>query len=114
LYEAEIKGITPAELLEAQVVAPDPLVSELVGGVGERLSTIDALLSTHSVGWPIERMPVVDRSVLRLATYELLARPDVSVAIVISQAVELAKLLSTADSSRFVNGVLGAVARNVR
>ena len=114
LYEAEIKGVTPMAILEAQVVVPDPLVEELVGGTGERLVTIDALLSTFAVGWPLERMPIVDRTVMRLATYELLARPDVSVAVIISQAVELAKSLSTADSSRFVNGVLASVARNVR
>ncbi len=114
LYEAEIKGLDGPAVVESQVLESDPLVRELVVGVTERLSTIDAVLTTHSIGWPLERMPILDRCILRLATYELLARPDVSIAVVISQAVELAKAMSTADSSRFVNGVLGSVARSVR
>jgi hypothetical protein len=64
--------------------------------------------------WTIKRMPLVDRNLLRLATFALLARPEVLTPVVLDQAIELAKLLSTADSGRFVNGVLGHVAREVR
>ena len=67
-----------------------------------------------SVGWEIDRMPVVDRTILRLATWELLSRPDVPVAVVIDEAVELAKQYSTEQSGGFVNGVLGTIATEVR
>ena len=69
---------------------------------------IDELVSSAAVGWELDRMPVVDRTILRLATWELLARPDVPVAVVIDEAVELAKQYSTEQSGGFVNGVLAA------
>jgi N utilization substance protein B len=84
---------------------------ELVEGVTGRLADIDRVLSDHSEGWTVERMPPVDRAVLRLALYELLWRDDVPDAVVIDEAVELAKALSTDESPRFVNGVLGRVLR---
>ncbi|MFM7253962.1 MAG: transcription antitermination factor NusB [Ilumatobacteraceae bacterium] len=109
LYEAETKGITPSEVLAAQVLAPDELTAALVSGVEQHLSRIDAAISDHARGWPLERMPVVDRTVLRIAGFELLGRPDVPVAVVLDEAIELAKRFSTDDSGRFVNGVLAAV-----
>lgn len=114
LYEAEVKQIPPAELLEDLPVAPDPFASELVAGVGDRIEEIDALIAKHAIGWALERMPAVDRAVLRLATFELLARDDVPTAVVLSEAVELAGGYSTDDSGRFVNGVLASVAGDVR
>ncbi len=109
LYEAESKGITPSEVLAAQVVAPDALTQELVRGVEANLSVIDAAITAHSKGWSLARMPVIDRNVLRIAGYELLGRTDVPVAVVLDEAVELAKRFSTDDSGRFVNGVLSAL-----
>jgi N utilization substance protein B len=95
-------------------VAPEPLASLLVEGVEDHRAEIDALLTDHARGWTLERMPVIDRTVLRIATYELLDRPDVPTAVVIDEAVELAKRFSTDDSGRFVNGMLAAIAKKVR
>jgi N utilization substance protein B len=114
LYEAEVKGQSPAQVLADLPVAPDPFAAELTAGVQNRQPEIDALLGRYSVDWPLDRMPVVDRSVLRMATWELMARPDVSRAVIISEAVDLAKQYSTEDSGRFVNGILAAVAAAVR
>jgi len=83
-------------------------------GVADRSSVIDELISSHARDWSIERMPTIDVIVLRIGIYELLDRPEVPVAVVIDEAVELAKTFSTDDSGRFVNGVLAAVAKKVR
>lgn len=109
LYEAETKGISPQEVLAAQVIAPDEHTASLVVGVGERMSALDPVIAEHAHGWTLARMPAIDRNVLRLGAYELAARPDVPVAVVIDEAVELAKRFSTDDSGRFVNGVLSAL-----
>jgi N utilization substance protein B len=113
-YEAESKGILPADLLEELAVAPTDFAVKLVEGVTEYLDEVDRLVSENSSGWAIDRMPVVDRCILRIGTYELLAELDVPVAVVIDEAVELAKEYSTEDSGRFVNGVLAAIADIVR
>ncbi len=114
LYEAELKDIGPADLLAELPLDAPPFVADLVEGVGEHLGRIDELINRFAVAWEVERMPVVDRNVLRVAVYELLERPDVPVGAVISEAVELAKTYSTGDSGRFVNGVLSSVAAEVR
>lgn len=114
LYEAEVKDLTPQDILDEQPVTPDPFVVELVGGVGERRSDIDALIERYAIDWTLERMPAIDRNVLRIAIFELLARPDVPVGAIISEAVELAKRYSTDDSGRFINGLLANVAIEVR
>ncbi len=114
LYEAEQRGISPADAVDAAVVPPDPLAAELTLGVGARRAEIDALLRSHAKGWTLERMAVLDRLVLSIGAYELLARSDVPVAVVLSEAVVLAKAYGTDDSGRFVNGVLAAIARAVR
>lgn len=114
LYEADAKGGAPRTVVAALPVAPDPLASLLVEGVEDRREEIDALLTDHARGWTLERMPVIDRTVLRIATYELLDRPEVPTAVVIDEAVELAKRFSTDDSGRFVNGMLSAIAKKVR
>jgi N utilization substance protein B len=85
-----------------------------VKGLTERLDDIDELVSGHSSSWAIDRMPAVDRAILRIATYELISELDVPVAVVIDEAVELAKEYSTEESPRFVNGVLAAIAATVR
>lgn len=109
LYEADTKGIAPAEVLAAQVSPPDELTTLLVQGVERHIVELDAAIAAHAKGWTIERMPLIDRTVLRVAGFELLARPDVPVAVVLDEAVELAKRFSTDDSGRFVNGVLSAL-----
>jgi transcription antitermination protein NusB len=114
LYEAEAKGITPAEVLAELPVPPDPFAAGLVAGVGAIQDRLDELIGRFAVDWAVDRMPVVDRAVLRIATFELLERPEVPTAAVISEAVELAKTYSTEDSGRFVNGVLASIAAAVR
>lgn len=114
LYEAEVKEITPSALVEDQPVRPEAFVLDLVIGVGSHHDRIDELISRFSIDWTLERMPAIDRNLLRLAVYELLERPDVPLGAVISEAVELAKRYSTDESGRFVNGVLSSVAAEVR
>jgi len=114
LYEAETRGIGHTEVLDTQVLAPDPFTVELVSGVGLHLDQIDGLIGATAHDWPLARMPAMDRAVLRLATYELVDRSDVPTAVVLDEAVELAKRYSTEDSGRFVNGVLAAIATQVR
>ncbi len=114
LYEAEMKRLTTAQVLAALSVAPDPFTVALVEGAAAHEERIDALMAAAAKGWEIDRMPVLDRNILRLATYELIAEPDVPVAVVIDEAVELAKQYSTEFSGAFVNGVLSTIARQVR
>ena len=114
LYETEMKGNAIADVLAALPVDPDEFAAQLVVGVGENPDDLDAVIASHARNWDVDRMPALDRAILRLATYELIHRPDVPTAVVISEAVELAKSYSTDDSSRYVNGVLSAVAGAVR
>jgi len=114
LYEAHSKGIAPADTIDLQVVEPDDLTQELVRGVDTHLAALDEQIAAKAKGWTLARMPVLDLSVMRLAAYELLERPHVPTAVVLNEAVELAKRYSTDDSGRFVNGVLAAIAADVR
>ena len=114
LYEAEAKGLPVEDVLAALPVKADALPALLVRGVQAEQARIDELITTHAKGWTMARMAQVDRTVLRIATIELLGRPEVPVAVVLDEAVELAKRFSTDDSGRFVNGVLAAIARSVR
>jgi N utilization substance protein B len=114
LYEAHSKGIAPADTIDLQVVEPDALTQELVRGVDEHLAALDEKIAAKAKGWTLARMPVLDLSVMRLATFELIERTDVPTAVVLNEAVELAKRYSTDDSGRFVNGVLAAIAADVR
>ncbi len=114
LYEAELKGESPAAVLAAQSVPPDPYVTTLLAEVTDRKGEIDALVGDAAIGWDLDRMAVVDRNVLRIATAELLACDDVPTAVILNEAVELASAFSTDDSGRFVNGVLATVATEVR
>ena len=109
LYEAESKGIAPSEVLAAQISPADELTTLLVQGVESNKEQLDAVIAAHAKGWTLQRMPTLDRNVLRIASFELMSRPDVPVAVVLDEAVELAKRFSTDDSGRFVNGVLSAV-----
>lgn len=114
LYEAESREQSPGVVLSAQILPPDAFTVTLVDGIDANLDRIDGLITSLSRGWSMDRMPAMDRAILRLGTYELLCEPDVPTAVAIDEAVELAKRYSTADSGRFVNGVLAAVAREVR
>jgi N utilization substance protein B len=114
LYEAELKGESPGAVLEALPMAPDPYVVTLMTAVGDRQGEIDDLVDEAAIGWDLDRLAVVDRNVLRLATAELLACDDVPTAVVLNEAVELASAFSTDDSGRFVNGVLATIAARVR
>lgn len=113
-YQADLLGEHPMEVLETWEEAGRevaPFARELVAGVAERRQELDRLIEAHAEGWSIARMPSVDRTILRVACYELRYRPDVPQAVAIDEAVEAAKELSTEDSGRFVNGVLGAIVR---
>jgi putative hydrolase of the HAD superfamily len=115
LYEAEAKGIALDELVASLPIAPDALSAELVQGVDARRAEIDDLLTRRvAPRWTLTRLAAVDRAVLRLATYELLGAPDRSQALIINEAVVLARRFGTDDSPRFVNGVLAAIAAEVR
>ena len=114
LYEADLKGEQPTDVLAALPVAPDSYVTTLVTAVGERHEQIDELVAMAAIGWDLDRMAVVDRNVLRLATAELLTEDDVPTAVILNEAVDLASGFSTDDSGRFVNGVLASIAVTVR
>jgi transcription antitermination protein NusB len=111
LFEAEVRGEPVLELLAERVAAADPPVSdyaaELVRGVHAHGGQIDELLAAHAKGWTVDRMPAVDRNILRIGVYELLWADDVPDPVAVSEAVALAGELSTDDSASFVNGLLG-------
>jgi len=115
LFEADARGIDPATLVAERLGSTDvPPINDytvrLVEGVSQHRERIDELISGHAEGWTLQRMPAVDRAVLRLGLYELLWVDDVPNAVAIDEAVELAKTLSTDDSPRFVNGILARLA----
>jgi N utilization substance protein B len=115
LFEADLRGVDPVTLVAGRVGSTDvPPVNDytvaLVEGVTAHKARIDDLISEHAEGWTLQRMPAVDRAVLRIGLYELLWATDVPDAVAIDEAIELAKGLSTDDSPRFVNGVLGRIA----
>jgi len=111
LYESEIQGLEPGATLARRMAATSPPMSEyavtLVEGVVANLERIDELLSTYAVDWTLDRMPAVDRNLLRIGAYEILFRDDVPDAVAVSEAVGLARELSTDESPGFVNGLLG-------
>ena len=113
LYEADVRSRDRLELLRERVADGNPPVPDhavrLVEGVEQHGARIDELIEAHTSGWSLDRLPDVDRAILRMATYELLWADDVPDAVVIDEAVELAKTLSTDDSPKYVNGVLGAI-----
>ncbi len=114
LYEAELKGESPLTVLEGLPVAPDAYVCTLLEGAQATRVEADARITAASVGWPIDRMAVIDRLVLRLAVAELLDADGPPMAVIIDEAVELAKTYSTDDSGSFVNGILSTIAAEVK
>jgi len=113
LFQSDVRSTNPLETLADWVRRCDPPVPdyarEIVDGVDNNRTAIDELIVASARDWSLERMPSVDRTILRIATYELVFRDDVPDAVVIDEAVELAKSLSTDDSPAFVNGVLAHV-----
>lgn len=114
LYEAHSKGIAPSDALSLQVLEPDEMTIDLVKGVEAKSDQLDAAIAAKAKGWTLARMPVLDLNVLRLGAFELSERPEVPVAVVLDEAVTLAKRFSTDDSGKFVNGVLSALVPSLR
>jgi N utilization substance protein B len=113
LYQADVTGRDARSVLVEWRGAGrelDPFAEELVGGVAANRAQIDEVLASHAEHWTLDRMATLDRTILRVACHELLHRPDVPPGVAINEAVEMAKELSTEDSGRFVNGVLGTIA----
>ncbi|QUR67215.1 transcription antitermination factor NusB [Mycobacterium spongiae] len=118
LFEAEARGMKPVEVADMRTglaqtksdLAPlHPYTDTVARGVSEHAAHIDDLITSHLQGWTLERLPAVDRAILRVAVWELLHAEDVPEPVAVDEAVELAKELSTDDSPGFVNGVLGQV-----
>ena len=113
LYEGDIRKTPAAELLHRRVTDLEYVIrdftKELVDGVGLHRRKLDELTTTYSQGWDMDRMPVIDRNILRLAIFELLWSSDVPSSVAISEALELAQTLSTEESSKYINGVLSKI-----
>ena len=116
LFEAEQRGVNAADLLRERLATPvteaplSEFTADLVMGVVEHWGQVDELIATYSHGWTLQRMPAVDRAILRLGAYEVLFSTDVPEPVAISEWVGLATELSTDDSPRFVNGLLARLA----
>jgi transcription antitermination protein NusB len=117
LYEADLRDLPPRQVLTTyldRIAKPHPdhldYTVALVEGVAEHLDRIDELIASYAEGWTIDRMPVVDRNLARIAVFELLYQPEIDDPVAITEAVELAKQMSTDDSPRFLNGILGRIA----
>ena len=117
LYEADMRDRPPVEVLTGYLERierplPDHIeyTTGLIEGVAKHLDRIDELIASYAEGWTIDRMPVVDRNLARIAIYELLYVDEIDDPVAISEAVELAKQMSTDDSPRFLNGILGRIA----
>jgi N utilization substance protein B len=119
LFQADVRGESFEAIVEAEAKRaagePDRMASwlyarEIVDGVADHRDEIDELIASYAQGWSLERMPHVDRALLRLTSWEILYNPEVPTAVAIDESVELAKEYSTEDSARFVNGVLSKIA----
>jgi transcription antitermination protein NusB len=108
LYQADVTGREPAGLLEQNASA---FTRELVQGTAAEQPVLDDLIERHASGWSLERIAPLERNILRVALHELRSRPDVPAEVAIDEAVEAAKELCSADTPRFVNGILGAAQR---
>jgi N utilization substance protein B len=122
LYQWEVGGLHLDDVFDAgrQVdlrshdKERDRVAEEIVRGTAERLGEIDPLIAEAAANWRLERLAVIDRLILRLATYELLAMPGTPHAVIINEALELARTFSTEDAVKFVNGVLDGIRKKVR
>jgi len=116
LYEADIRGRVAVDLLSSRMSDDEVYIREytaqLLEGVAGARKKIDELITLHAQGWDMDRMPAVDRNILRIAIYELLWSTEIPDKVAISEALELAKTLSTDDSVSYINGVLATIAAN--
>jgi N utilization substance protein B len=121
LYGADLRGLPIATLLDEETsrAAAQPqresswgYARAIVEGVDEHLPELDATIERHAEGWTLERMPVLDRAIIRIGAWEILYNDEVPDGVAIAEAVDSAAVLSTDDSGGFVNGVLGAIARD--
>ena len=118
LYETDIRGTNLLETLEARDIpaeGPDArpvreYTRELVNGVSDNRRKIDELITTYAQGWDMDRLPAVDRNILRLGIYEILWSTSVPTSVAIDEALDLAKELSSDDSAKYIHGVLGRIA----
>jgi N utilization substance protein B len=117
LYEADQRDLPPGQVLESylqRIASPRPdhldYAIGLIEGVAKNIDRIDELIASYAEGWTLGRMPVVDRNLARIAVYELLFVPEIDDPVAITEAVELARQMSTDDSPRFLNGLLGRIA----
>jgi N utilization substance protein B len=119
LFAADVRGVPVSEIVAAEALraASEPdresswlYARDIVDGVVENLGEIDEAIATNSRGWTVERMPAVDRAILRCAAWEILFNPDIPAGVATSEAVTLAGELSTEESSGFVNGLLSTIA----
>ena len=117
LYEADIRGGSALEFLQSRDVVEDgpdarpirDFTKELIGGVAENSRKIDELITTYAQGWDMDRLPAVDRNILRLAIYEIVWSTELADGIAIDEALTLAKELSTDESAGYIHGVLGKI-----
>lgn len=111
LFEAEQRSVSPLEALRGRREKTDTVINEysveIIDGVMAHGAQIDEFLSTYSQGWTLDRMPAVDRMILRVGAWELLYNEDVPDTVAVSEAVQLATMLSTDESPAFINGLLG-------
>ena len=114
LFQADLKGVDPCSVFDEFSVQADgplnPYTEEIVRGVAANQARIDEVITTYAHDWTLTRMPVVDRNLVRLASWEIIYNPDVPDGVAIDEAVELAKSLSTDESPAFINGLLAKIA----
>lgn len=112
MFESEVRGLPLGATLEGREVPTNEYTAALVHGVVEHQARIDGLITSYAQGWSLERMPAVDRNVLRLGIYEILYLAEVPDAVAVSEALNLVRDLSTDESPTFVNGILGTIVRD--
>jgi len=121
LFGADLRELPIAALLDEEAARAEanpqrgsswPYARDIVEGVESHLAELDAAIREHADGWPLERMPVLDRTIARIGAWEILYNDEVPDGVAIAEAVESASLLSTEDSAGFLNGVLGAISRD--
>ena len=112
LYEADIRGARAIDLLESRdeiELSERDYVGELLSGVETNALKIDELITTYAQAWDMDRMPAIDRNILRIALFEILFKSDLDDQVAASEAVEIATELSTQDSAKYINGILGRI-----
>jgi len=118
LYEKEITGQPFGEIIKHRMLArgeePSDFTIKLIHGVEEHLEEIDGIIAAHTDNWAIDRMPIVDRNLMRIGLYEMLYEEDIPYSVSINEVVELAKIYGMEESSKFVNGVLGRIATELK